>query len=405
MVVAGAVERLTRSDDGETIFIESSNLARLGPDDVAGPASGFDVDGVWALRDVADPLAEPIRVEGLGAVAFLYRRGDGSGRFTPGPQGLYVGCLDSQVSATNVIEPAPAGAAGLSVAALTTAVGSVFVEPSATSSVPPATEPAAAMLPLHRQNPSFELGVDGTPLAELLLGFEEWDGERVDPPEPEASVGVVVSEGADLELVGDQTATATVTFFRLDETLRFIQDSRIEWNGTDVTTPAPRPGTWYVDVRAVLGTSAEYEGEGVLRAGAWLHVTPSDASCDTPSATPFLGPDSNVTGVVDREGCPVVAADATLDLGSMTPWNHCAPWPPTLQWRTGDRTMTRFWQYVSDSSEINDVTAPDDAKPSGRFMPAGQILSAESEPNAPFVRAQDGTTQRWIVPDEEISCT
>jgi hypothetical protein len=117
-------------------------------------------------------------------------------------------------------------------------------------------------------------------------------------------------------LEGPHPADATVTLFGLDESLRFVRDATLEWNGTDVTIASPSVGTWFLDVRAVFGPSPEYAGSGVLRSGAWLHVTPADAACDTPSATPTFRPDSQVTGVVDRDGCPLVAAEATLDLGA-----------------------------------------------------------------------------------------
>lgn len=103
--------------------------------------------------------------------------------------------------------------------------------------------------------------------------------------------------------------------------------------------------------------------------------------CDPPSATPTFGPDSQVTGVVDHGGCPVAAADVMLGLGALTPWFHCAPWPPVLQLDAGgDGTTRRFWQYVSDSSEVVNTTAPDDAIGTGWFIAAGEILTSASEP-------------------------
>jgi len=279
------------------------------------------------------------------------------------------------------------------------------VQHSISTSVRPSLESADGALPLHQQNPTLEMGVDGTPLVELSLGFDEWNDVRVDPATPEPSVGVVVSQGAELSLLGAHRADATVTLFRLDETLRLVQDTTIRWNGMDATVPAPRAGTWFVDVRAVFGPSPGYEGNGVLRAGVWLHVTPSDAPCDTPSVTPMLSPDSAVTGVVDGSGCPVVAADATLRLSTLTPWFHCAPWPPMLQWRTGDEaTMKEFWQFVFDPDEIAAMAAPNDAVATGRFIAAGELLTSASEPDAIYVRAADGSTQRWSVPGEEIGC-
>lgn len=280
-----------------------------------------------------------------------------------------------------------------------------YVQHSISTAVPPPMQSADELVPLHQQAPILGLSVDNVPLVELSLEFEQWNDERAEPAEPEPSVGVVMSEGSELTLEGAHPADATVTMFGLDESLRFVQDATLEWNGTDVTIPSPAVGTWFVDVRAVFGPSLEYEGDGVLRAGAWLHVMPADAPCDTPSATPTFSPDSQVTGVVNRDGCPVVAADATLELEALIPLFHCAPWPPVLQWRTGDEaTMTRFWQYVYDPSEIVNTTAPDDAITTGRFIPAGEILTSTSDPDAVYIRATNGSAQRWTVPDEEIGC-
>ncbi len=268
-------------------------------------------------------------------------------------------------------------------------------------------ESADELEPLHQQAPVLELSVGSVPLVELSLGFEQWNDERAEPaePEPEPRVGVVVSEGSYLTLEGRHPADATVTLFRLDESLRFVQDATLGWNGTDVTIPSPAVGTWFVDARAVFGSSSEYEGHGVLRSGAWLQVTPADAPCDTPSATPTLSPDSQVTGVVDQDGCPVVAADATLDLGALTPWFHCAPWPPVLTWGTGDdATMTRFWQYVYDPGEIVNSTAPDDAITTGRYITAGEILTSASNPDAIYIQTTNSSVQRWTAPEAEIGC-
>lgn len=269
----------------------------------------------------------------------------------------------------------------------------------------PSSESAEGVLPLHQQSPTLEMGVDGESLVELSLGFEAWNGESADPAEPEPSVGVIVAEGATLSLLGVHPADATVTLFRFDETMRFVQDETIEWNGTETTTPAPQAGTWFVDVRSVFGRSLEYEGVGVLRTGFWLQVTSGAAPCDTPSVAPVFSPDSNVTGVVDRDGCPVVAADAALGLDALTPWFHCNPWPPILQLRLGDdAAMRSFWQYVSDPSEIVNVAAPADSVTTGWFIAGGEVLTSASDPDAVYVQAQDGSVQRWADPEEEVGC-
>lgn len=273
------------------------------------------------------------------------------------------------------------------------------------SAAVPSEQLADELVPLHQQAPVVELSVDDAPLVELSFGFEEWNDERESPAEPEANVGVVVSEGSELTLQGPHPADATVTLFGLDESLRFVRREAFEWDGPDVTIDTPSVGTWFVDMRAVFGPSPDYEGTGVLRSGAWLHVTPADAGCDTPSATPTFSPDSLVTGVVDPEGCPVVAAEATFDLWSLTPWFHCAPWPPVLQARTAeDGTTTRFWQYVPDVSEIVDVTVPDDAVTAGWVTAAGEFVSSPSDPGAVYLRTGNDSAQRWTVPEEEVGC-
>ena len=406
VVVSGPIDRLVRGDSAETIVLESSALAHLGPAGIDAPASGFDMEWVWAPRDVANPLEDDVEIEGLEAIGFLHRRSDDSEHFAPGPQGLYVGCVGSDSPATNVLESLPGDAAGLSIGGLVSAAESVLTGP-AVPSTPARTVDSgnADTRPLHQLNPVVTLGVDGAPLVELQLGFETWDGETQEPSEPQPEVGVMVSEAASLDVTIEHPARATITFFRLDEQLRFVLDSTVEWDGTSVVTPAPGNGTWFVDLRAQFGPSDEYGGEGVLRTATWLQVTPVDAECGTPAVAPAFSPDSIVTGVVDDDGCPIRADVARLDLGSMTPWFHCAPWPPILLWRVGGSVTSRgFWQYAGDPSAIDTVDVPADAEPTGLFLPLGEVLTAASDPDALFVMAADGTAQRWFAPDEPDGC-
>ena len=406
VVVAGSIDRLVRGADGQTIFFESGDLRHVGPTDAAAPASGFDMDWVWADRTIPDPMVEPLDLVGVEVVAFLHRRGDGSGSYSPDPQGIHVGCVGSDAPATNVLDQVPDDVVGASVDGLVSAVESIFGETAGSSTVPLTDEEfGATATPLHQQRPTVALGVDGTPLVELVLGFETWDGQTADPPEPAPAVGVTVSELGSLTFAIEHPALATITFFRLDEQLRFVRDAVIPWDGTSVVTPAPRNGTWFVDVRAEFGPSGDYAGEGVLRAGTWLQVVPADSSCTAPHAAPANSPDAAVTGVIDGEGCPVRADVATLDLDVLTPWYHCAPWPPSLRWRVGDAVaMTQFWPYVDDPSDVEIVGLPDDAEATGRFLPSGEILAAASDPDALFVQSENGSTQRWSVPDETLGC-
>lgn len=117
-----------------------------------------------------------------------------------------------------------------------------YVQHSISATAPPSVQSAAELVPLHQQAPVVEVSVDNAPLVELSLEFEQWNDERAEPAEPEPGVGVVVSEGSDLTLDGPYPADATVTLFRLDESLRFVQAATLEWNGTDVTVPGPAVG-------------------------------------------------------------------------------------------------------------------------------------------------------------------
>lgn len=277
------------------------------------------------------------------------------------------------------------------------------VQHSISTAAATTSEPPGELTPLHQQAPVVELSVDDVPIVELPLRFEQWNNERAEPAEPEPSAAIVVSSESVLTLEGPHPVDATFTLFRLHEGLRFVRDATVPWIGTEVTLPRVAVGTWFVDVRAVFGPSAEYEGSGVLRSGAWLHVTPADAPCETPRITPAFGPDSSATGVVDHDGCPVDADDATLELDALTPWFHCAPWPPVLQFNTDGR-LRRFWQYLYDSDEIVDATAPVDAVQTGWFTPAGEILTSPSNPDAVYIGRTDGSAQRWSAPANEVGC-
>lgn len=85
----------------------------------------FSNDSLWAQRDVADPLAERVSIEGLTYVAFLYDPPDAGGAYGLDVQGLAVSCAGSAEPAIPIIEPLPVDAAVLSVDALAAAVSSL----------------------------------------------------------------------------------------------------------------------------------------------------------------------------------------------------------------------------------------------------------------------------------------
>lgn len=281
------------------------------------------------------------------------------------------------------------------------------ISASAPSTAVPASpaEGAADLRPLHEQGPGLALGVDGAELTRLPLVFESWNDEEQWPNEPEPTAGIIVAQGSELSLVGEHPAEAALTFFVLGDDLRFVKDATIAWNGVEATIPAPSVGTWFVDVRAEYGPSGSYQGSGVLRAGAWLHVVPGAAPCQTPTVSPRWGSGALVTGVVDIDGCPVAADEATLALDALTPWFHCESWPPILLWQADDGTTTEYWQHeVFGEADVEIVAVPDDAMPTGRFTAAGEVLVSASESDAIYVQITDTDAQRWSVPDNSAGC-
>jgi hypothetical protein len=95
-----------------------------------------------------------------------------------------------------------------------------------------------------------------------------------------------------------------------------------------------------------------------------------------------------------------------LNIEAVLPWFHCNPWPPTIRWdghpTASDDMFQRTEPLVRDEPDV--VEVPSDATPAGFALPAGEVFTAASDPDAVFVRLGDGRAERWVPPEVETGC-
>lgn len=267
------------------------------------------------------------------------------------------------------------------------------MEPTA----PPAT--AGELRTLPETFPTMRVVVDGTVMPDAPLQYDSWGDEWVDPPERDPRSGVLAVVGDEVTMSHPLAERVDGETYRLIETSRFALDGDLD-GGTGVNFTPTEPGLYAMSVLVRFGPSDEYAGSGTMRAAIWVQAVPADAPCSIEAPGPFTP-----SGLVDESGCPIPDDAATLWLAELLPWFHCAPWPPTFVWDDHPFTeATRFERVDADTRLVDVVALPADATPTGWFLPAGQILTAASDPDAVFVALPDGTAERWDPPDPEYGC-
>ena len=112
LVVVGSVDAISRVEGAEEMTVISSSDLEV----VSGTASGASLTSVayasvWA-EDGADPLVDPVAVDGLSFIAFLVQVSPG--QYTPLVQGLQMGCGQSEL-VTPVIADLPMVPPGASI--------------------------------------------------------------------------------------------------------------------------------------------------------------------------------------------------------------------------------------------------------------------------------------------------
>lgn len=282
--------------------------------------------------------------------------------------------------------------------------GDPLPSPEPSPTVPDETEPDSGgkvPRPLPDSRPPLGVSVDGAEtVANLPMGFQEWDNESQEPPEPERLGTAVADSGQILTFIPAYPADLTILMYQLGPSAMFQRTMTLEGSDSEIQLPVPEAGTWLLDIAATFGPAEEYSGSGVLRYGLWLQAVAPGAGCE--AAKPRS---AGLSGVTDAQGCPVSTNLIRLDLGVALPWFHCAPWPPTLRWTDHpSASATEFLRREFGGSGATVVDTPSDAQPTGFELLAGPIVTAASDPEAVFIDLGTGMAERWVPPEEEMGC-
>lgn len=239
------------------------------------------------------------------------------------------------------------------------------------------------------------LAVNGAELSQLSTIHECFNDECGTPIDYWRTQDFVVAAGSEVEIRSGSSIELLPTVRRLSDDLSF--ETRSEQSGAVgvASLVLNTPGLHHIDIRGDVGFD-EVRGLTRFRHFMWVQVVDDSASCLNGKG----GATSVVTGVVDSTGCPL--GSATLNIESLHPEFHCAPWPATLTLRS--HPGASFAKTGFDDRSIDIVTIPPaDLEPTGSFIESGEIFTADSDPDAVFLANSNGEIERWG-PDEGVGC-
>jgi len=128
LILTGTLDSFVRDTSaegptGEQIVLQSSDSKVLKSDSTDQPAVlAFSMATAWANRPEPDPVAEPVLVDDVSFVAFLYRSHTDPNAFVVGPQSLQMACTGSGGPTVSITAPPPTDASRLSLDELAAAV-------------------------------------------------------------------------------------------------------------------------------------------------------------------------------------------------------------------------------------------------------------------------------------------
>lgn len=231
--------------------------------------------------------------------------------------------------------------------------------------------------------------LDGERVTTLPWRVIEWDGLARTPQHLNLSDSFVLQPGGDVTLQPVFPADLLVSVYSPRPTDHVM--SRALDKTTDHVFATPEePGVYAVDIVATFPTSASYAGSGSLRYGFWLSVVGEGCPAAGLAGVP-------PSGFTDGAGCVAAHAAGGVNLGALTPFQHCGAGPAMVRVTAfrGHQWFERHTEAQFGMREVPLVDLPADAVSTDLFFNGVEVLFAESDRDAAFVRRPDGLVERW----------
>lgn len=241
-------------------------------------------------------------------------------------------------------------------------------------------------------SPGHSLVVDGAEYAKLSTHHECFDGECGSPMDYSQTDDFVVPAGAEITIHAASDLSLDTTVLWLSPELTYLPVSRVSSEPGLVSLDLD-PGVYHVDVRADVEFNG-IVGRNRLRHFIALHVIEAGVACTAAS-------DGPVTGVSDESGCP--SDRAQLDLDTLHPQFHCAPWPATLVLNA--QPGRRYLRTQHGDTRVDVVSPPpEDLEALGLVIPSGELFTSGVDDAAVYVQRDESTVERWAIEETEVGC-